>query len=91
MGTENNEIRSSENVGEVVKEKDIKKNLNEKEEIKVVEPKPIVAKPKFVKVKSKINGRRFIGGTWYSLERDREIEVTEDAKRSLTRAGAIYL
>jgi hypothetical protein len=61
------------------------------EEVKKVAQKPIVAKPKFVKVKSKVNGRRFIGGTWYSLERDKELEVTEDAKRSLTQAGAIYL
>lgn len=61
------------------------------ETVKKVEQKPIIAKPKFVKVKSKINGRRYIGGTWYSLERDKEIEVTEDAKRVLTQAGAIYL
>ena len=56
-----------------------------------VEQKTIVAKPKFVKVKSKVKGKRFIGGTWYTLERDKEIEVTEDAKRSLLEAGAIYL
>ena len=63
----------------------------EKPEVKKVEPKPIVAKEKFVKVKSKINGRRFIGGQWYFLEKDKEVEVTEDAKRSLLNAGAIYL
>lgn len=61
------------------------------DEVKKVEAKPIIAKPKFVKVIPKVNGRRFIGGTWYSLERDKEIEVTEDAKRSLKEAGAIYL
>jgi hypothetical protein len=61
------------------------------EAVKKVEQKPIVAKPKFVKVKSKVNGNRFIGGTWYSLERDKELDVTEDAKRSLVEAGAIYL
>jgi hypothetical protein len=60
-------------------------------EAKKVEQKPIVAKPKYVKVKSKVNGKRFIGGQWYSLERDKEVDVTEDAKRSLLQAGAIYL
>lgn len=63
----------------------------EKAEAKKVEAAPIVAKPKFVKVISKVNGRRYIGGTWYTLEREKEIEVTEDAKRSLKEAGAIYL
>lgn len=61
------------------------------EPVKKVEAKPVVVKPKFVKVIPKVNGKRFIGGTWYSLERDKEIEVTEDAKRSLKEAGAIYL
>lgn len=63
----------------------------EKPEVKKVEPKPIVVKEKFVKVKSKVNGKRFIGGTWLHLEKDKEVEVTEDAKRSLLNAGAIYL
>ena len=61
------------------------------ETAKVVEAKPIVVKEKYVKVKSKISGSRFIGGTWYKLEMDKEVEVTEDAKRSLLEAGAIYL
>jgi hypothetical protein len=59
------------------------------EEVKVA--KPIVAKPKYVKVKSKIGGKKFIGGVWYSFEKDKEVEVTEDAKRVLTESGAIYL
>lgn len=62
-----------------------------KAEAKVVAPKPVVVKEKFVKVKSKVNGKRYIGGTWYTLEKDKEVEVTEDAKRSLLNAGAIYL
>lgn len=62
-----------------------------KEEAKKVEAKPVTVKPKFVKVIPKVTGKRHIGGTWYSLERDKEIEVTEDAKRSLKEAGAIYL
>lgn len=62
-----------------------------KTEAKVVAPKPVVVKEKFVKVKSKVNGKRYIGGTWYTLEKDKEVEVTEDAKRSLLNAGAIYL
>lgn len=65
--------------------------VNEKAEAKVVAPKPVTVKEKFVKVKSKITGSRFIGGTWYELEHDKEVEVTEDAKRSLLNAGAIYL
>lgn len=68
-----------------------KAEVKKADEVKKVEQKPIVAKPKFVKVKSKVNGKRFIGGQWYSLERDKEVEVTEDAKRSLLEAGAIYL
>lgn len=67
------------------------KTTTQKEEAKVVQPKPIVVKEKYVKVIPKINGRRFIGGTWYTLEKDKEVEVTEDAKRSLLKAGAIYL
>lgn len=62
-----------------------------KETAKVVAPKPVVVKEKYVKVKSKVTGKRFIGGTWYILEKDKEVEVTEDAKRSLLHAGAIYL
>lgn len=62
-----------------------------KEAVKVVPTKPVVVKEKFVKVKSKVTGKRFIGGTWYTLEKDKEVEVTEDAKRSLLSAGAIYL
>lgn len=62
-----------------------------KEEVVKVEQKPIVAKPKFVKVKSKIGGRRSIGGRWYNLEKDKDIEVTEDAKRVLLEAGVIYI
>lgn len=68
-----------------------KEAVKKNDEIKKAEPKTIVAKPKYVKVIPKVNGKRFIGGTWYSLERDKEIEVTEDAKRSLLNAGAIYL
>lgn len=68
-----------------------KTTTTQKEEAKVVQPKPIVVKEKYVKVIPKINGRRFIGGTWYTLEKDKEVEVTEDAKRSLLKAGAIYL
>lgn len=68
-----------------------KEKVKKADEVKKVEPKPIVAKPKYTKVKSKVNGNRFIGGKWYSLERDKEVEVTEDAKRSLLEAGAIYL
>lgn len=72
---------------EIKKSDEVKKA----EPVKKVEPKPIVAKPKFVKAIPKVTGKRYIGGTWYSLERDKEIEVSEDAKRSLKEAGAIYL
>lgn len=71
---------------------EVKKVAAEKaEEVLKVEAKPVVVKEKFVKVIPKVNGNKFIGGVWYSLERDKEIEVSIDAKRSLKEAGAIYL
>jgi hypothetical protein len=78
---------------EVKKIDEVKKvdEVKPADKVEKVEPKPIVAKAKYVKVIPKVNGKRFIGGTWYHLVKDKEIEVTEDAKRSLKQAGAIYL
>jgi hypothetical protein len=52
---------------------------------------PIVLEDKYVTVKSKITGRRYIGAGWLSLEKDKELKVTVDQKRCLLEAGAIYL
>ena len=71
-------------------EKEVKK-VEKVEAVKKVEQKPVVVKPKYVKVIPKFNGKRFIGGEWYTFVKDKEMEVTEDAKRSLLKAGAIYL
>lgn len=60
-------------------------------EVKAPKVSVKVAKPKYVKVKPKFTGKRCIGGIWYNFEKNKEIEVTEDAKRSLEKAGAIYL
>lgn len=72
--------KKSEKVVEVVAEQAV-----------IAEAKPIVVKEKFVKVIPKNTGKHFIGGTWYELEQDKEVEVSEDAKRVLKEAGAIYL
>jgi hypothetical protein len=61
------------------------------EQAVVAEAKPIVVKEKFVKIIPKNSGLHYIGGTWYDLEKDKEVEVPEDAKRVLKEAGAIYL
>lgn len=77
---------------EKVEEKVTEKVADKKADaVKVVASKPVVAKPKYVKVIPKFTGKRKLGGTWYDFKQDKEIEVTEDAKRSLRGAGAIYL
>ena len=62
-----------------------------KETVEIVKPTPKIAKPKYVKVLPKFSGKKFIGGTWYHFKKDKECEVTEDAKRVLREAGDIYL
>ena len=52
---------------------------------------PIVAEEKFVKVTPKFSGKRFIAGKWYNFVKDKEIEVTKEAKRVLLEANAIYI
>jgi len=75
----------------VAEPKEETKVVEPKAEAKAVEPKAIVVKDKFVKVTPKFNGQRFIGGSWLDFEKDKEVEVSLDAKRSLLEAGAIYL
>lgn len=72
-------------------ETEVEESTKKSSQVKKVEQKPIVVSEKYVKIKSKVNGKRYIGGQWYFLEKDKEVEVTEDAKRSLLNAGAIYL
>jgi hypothetical protein len=52
---------------------------------------PIVVQEKYVKVTPKISGQRFIAGQWYEFTMDKEIEVTQEAKRVLKEAKAIYI
>ena len=61
------------------------------EEVKEVKATPVIVKEKMVKATPKFSGKRFIGGTTYEFEKDKEIEISADAKRSLSEAGAIYL
>lgn len=74
------------------KENAEKENSKGKEgsDVVVADNKPVVVKEKYVTVKPKISGRKFIG-SWVTLEKDKEIQVTADQKRCLLDAGAIYL
>jgi hypothetical protein len=69
------------------------KKTEKVEEVKTTKPtsKPKIVEEKFTKVTPKISGQRFIGGTWYQLKKDKEIEVTQEAKRVLLEARAIYI
>lgn len=58
---------------------------------KTTPTKPKVVEPNLVKVKSKIGGKKFIAGKWYYFEKDKEIEVTQEVKRVLLEANAIYI
>jgi hypothetical protein len=55
------------------------------------EKKPTILQEKYVTVKSKVSGRKFVGAGWLTLVKDKEIQVTADQKRCLLEAGAIYL
>lgn len=50
-----------------------------------------VVEEKYTKVTPKFNGKKFIAGTWYQFTKDKEIEVTQEAKRVLLEAKAIYI
>jgi hypothetical protein len=53
---------------------------------------PVVLEEKFVKVTiNKTLGNQFIGAGWVELEKDKEVEVTQDQKRCLKEAGLIYI
>ena len=52
---------------------------------------PVVVEAKLVKVTPKFSGLRFIAGDKYHFVADKEIEVTQEAKRVLKEAKAIYI
>lgn len=60
-------------------------------EVKKAKPTPTVVQEKFVKVTPKFTGLRFIAGEKYHFTKDKEIEVTQEAKRVLLDAKAIYI
>lgn len=53
--------------------------------------KPKIVENSTVKVTPKFSGLRFVAGNWYTFQKDKEIEVTPEAKRVLLEARAIYI
>lgn len=62
-----------------------------KEKVEAVAAEPVVVETKLVKVTPKFSGLRFIAGEKYAFVADKEIEVTQEAKRVLKEAKAIYI
>jgi len=65
------------------------------EEVKEATPKrekaPVVVQDKLTKVTPKFTGKRKIGADWYDFVAGKETEVSQDAKRVLLEAKAIYI
>jgi hypothetical protein len=67
----------------------VKQNADEvvvkAEEVVVLEEKTVKVKPK------KTVGDVFVGAGWLTIEKDKEIEVTQDQKRCLLEADVLYI
>jgi hypothetical protein len=97
MATKKNEITTTKGAltveETVIETSDVKETAKEEVEVKEVIATPTVAeeKDKLVTVTSKIEGMRFVAGKWYNFHKDKDIQVTEYAKKCLRAADAIYI